>query len=63
MFTLPQYDENRTINKKENNIKPLTLIDGGLMTFSIDINGGDIGYWTDAKKFSDNQQSKKINRP
>ena len=39
------------------------LIDGGLMTFSIDINGGDIGYWTDAKKFNDNRQSKKVNIP
>lgn len=41
----------------------ITLIDGGLMWFSIDNNGGDIAYWTDAKKFSDGQQSKNINRP
>lgn len=41
----------------------ITLIDGGLMRFSIDNNGGDIDYWTDAKKFSDGQQSKNINKP
>lgn len=41
----------------------ITLIDGGLMWFSIDNNGGDIDYWTDAKKFSDGQQSKNINKP
>ena len=50
-------------NCKENNVC-VKLIDGGLMTFKVDSNGGDISYWTDTKKAEEYYKNNNIkNKP